>query len=138
MNQFNITGNLTRDPDRQANQSLDAIAKFTVANNDIKDKPIFVDCVVFKKLADNVLLYTSKGSKVLVSGRLSVNEWEKDGVKHSKIELIGNSVEFLSMKEKVDDSADMPFPEVKSKEKQPMTFAKKEEPKPVDNSDLPF
>ena len=139
MNHIFITGNLTRDPERQTTQSLTAIAKFTVANNDYQDKPIFVDCVAFNKLADNILLYTRKGSKVLVSGKLSFSEWEKEGVKHSRTEIIAINVEFLSLKEKVeDDMADMPFPEAKPKEKQPMSFGKKEEPKPVDNSDLPF
>ncbi len=137
MNQLFITGNLTRDPERQTTQSLTAIAKFTVANNDYQDKPIFVDCVAFNKLADNILLYTRKGSKVLVSGKLSFSEWEKEGVKHTRTEIIANSVEFLSLKEKVDDMADMPFPEAKPQPKQEMTFGKKEVT-PADNSDLPF
>lgn len=137
MNQLFITGNLTRDPERQTTQSLTAIAKFTVANNDYQDKPIFVDCVAFNKLADNILLYTRKGSKVLVSGKLSFSEWEKEGVKHTRTEIIANSVEFLSLKEKVDDMADMPFPEAKQQPKQEMTFGKKETT-PTDNSDLPF
>ena len=137
MNQLFITGNLTRDPERQTTQSLTAIAKFTVANNDYQDKPIFVDCVAFNKLADNILLYTRKGSKVLVSGKLSFSEWEKEGVKHTRTEIIANTVEFLSLNEKVDDMADMAFPEAKQQPKQEMTLGKKETT-PTDNSDLPF
>ena len=59
--------------------------------------------MAFNKLADNILLYTRKGSKVLVSGKLSFSEWEKEGVKHSRTEIIAINVEFLSMKEKVED-----------------------------------
>jgi len=104
------------------------VTNFAVAVND-NDKTIFLNVVTFRKLAENCNKYLNKGLKVLVSGRLVLNEYEKDNKHYKTPEIIAQQVEFLSMKASEED--DLPFPEMTKKE--PL----KEQPKPQDD-DLPF
>lgn len=116
MNQITISGNLTRDPERFATHNGEAVAKFTVAVND-GDTALFLNCVAFKKLADNCLQYIGKGSKVLVSGKLTIDEYETDNKKLLRPEVIAYSVEFLNRRDEVkNDDNDMPFPGLTPKE----------------------
>ena len=90
-----------------------------------------MNVVAFEKLADNCILYLEKGSKVLVVGRLSVSEYEKNGEKKEKYEVVANKVEFLSPKiehKSVEGESDMPFPEVEKKVDKPV----------AKDDDLPF
>lgn len=109
MNQITISGNLTRDPERFATHNGETVAKFTVAVNE-GDSALFLNCVAFKKLADNCLQYIAKGSKVLVNGRLTIDEYETENKLYKTPEIIAFQVEFLSPKQSEEN--DMPFPEV--------------------------
>jgi len=134
-------GNLTRDPERYATNSGDAVAKFTIAVNDGEDTT-FLNCVAFKKLADNCLLCLSKGSKVLVSGKLKINEYENEKVKYRNPEIIAYTVEFLTPKNAPKEPETTPgIDEYNSHSKQ-IARSQKVEQKPeveeVNQEDLPF
>jgi len=133
MNQITISGNLTRDPERYATHKGETVAKFTVAVNE-GDSTLFLNCVAFKKLADNCLQYIGKGSKVLVSGRLTIDEYETDNKKLSRPEVIAYSVEFLNRREEVESDKDLPFPDLPF----PGLLGKKQEAEVDPNDDLPF
>jgi single-strand DNA-binding protein len=101
----NISGNLTRDPELRATSTGTQVLTFGVAVNDRRrnpqtgeweDVPNFVDCVVFGNRADPLSRFLSKGSKVAIEGKLRWRQWEKDGQKRSKLEVIVDEVEFLS------------------------------------------
>lgn len=99
MNSVNIVGNVTRDPEARTTQGGMEIASFGVAINRKTadgEKTVFVDVSVFSKLAGVVSQYVNKGDKVAVTGRLELDTWESDGVRKSKLYVIGNEVDFLS------------------------------------------
>ena len=105
INRVVISGNLTRDPDLRRTQSGMAILSLRIAGNDRRknqqtgeweDYPNYIDCVVFGTRAESLNNYLSKGSKVGIDGKLRWSEWERDGQKRSKIEVIVDDLEFLS------------------------------------------
>jgi len=91
-----ITGNLTRDPELRFTQSGRAVANAAVAvnrrfmqNGEWVDGPTtFYDLVIWGSLGENVAASLTKGTRVLVSGRMESREWEKDGNKRISWELI--------------------------------------------------
>lgn len=96
-----VSGNLTRDPDIRTTQSGTAVLSFCVAVNERvkedggwKDRPLFIDCVMFGSRAQSVARFLSKGSKATVSGRLRQQRWEKDGQNRSKVEVIVDDIDF--------------------------------------------
>lgn len=100
-----ISGHVTRDPELRTTQSGSAVLGFGVAVNDRRknpstgeweDVPNFVDCVVFGNRAEPLSRFLAKGSKVCVKGRLRWSQWERDGQKRSKLEVIADEIEFLS------------------------------------------
>ncbi len=92
-NQVILVGNLTRNPELRYTPNGTAVASFGLASSrrfkqgdDLKEEVCFVDIVAFGKQAENAAQYISKGSQVLVDGRLQQRRWEKeDGQKRSKL-----------------------------------------------------
>ena len=105
INRVNISGNLTRDPELRAAQGGTQILTFGVAVNDRRrnpqsgeweDVPNFIDCVVFGNRAEPLSRFLSKGQKVAIEGKLRWSQWEKDGQKRSKIEVIVDECELMA------------------------------------------
>ena len=105
INRVNISGNLTRDPELRATASGTQVLSFGVAVNDRRrnpqtgeweDYPNFVDCTMFGARAESLSRYLSKGTKVSIEGKLRWSQWERDGQKRSKIEVIVDELEFMS------------------------------------------
>jgi single-strand DNA-binding protein len=70
--------------------------KFKNRQGELVEKPVFVDVVVWDRQAENCAKYLSKGSPVLVEGRLQLDEWtSKEGEKRSKLRVRANTVQFL-------------------------------------------
>src|SRR3989338_6208187 len=104
-NKVLLMGNLTRDPELRYIPSGQAVASFTVAVNraynsqsgEKKEEVSFIRVVVWAKLAENCNEYLKKGSPVFVEGRLQSRSWEaQDGTKRSTIEVVAQTVQFLS------------------------------------------
>ena len=104
INRVTISGNLTRDAELRQTASGMAVLGFSVAVNDrVKgedgqwtDRPNFIDCTMFGKRADAVSRFLSKGSKVAIEGKLRWSQWERDGQKRSKIEVVVDEIEFMA------------------------------------------
>lgn len=103
-----ISGNLTRDPDLRVTSSGTPVLSMGVAVNDRRrnpqtgdweDYPNFVDAILFGSRAEAVKRYLSKGSKVAIEGKLRYSQWERDGQKRSKLEVIVEEIEFMSRSE---------------------------------------
>lgn len=103
INSVCISGNLGRDPELRMTASGMQVCSFSVCVNDRRkndqgewvDVPNWVDVTFFGNRAESISQYLSKGSLVFVSGRLHQNTWEnKDGQKRSKLEVIGNDIQF--------------------------------------------
>lgn len=111
-NKIILIGNLTKDPELRYTPQGTAVASFRIAVNskikqqgELKDETLFIGVVVFGKQAESAGQYLSKGRSVLVEGRLQERSWEKDGQKHSRMEVVASSVRFLSKKTGAGESA---------------------------------
>jgi single-strand DNA-binding protein len=105
-NRVILIGNLTKDPEVRYTPGGTPVATIPIAVNskfkqadEMKDEVLFIDTVVFGKQAEACGQYLSKGRSVLVEGRLRERRWEYEGQKKSKMEVIANTVRFLSKKE---------------------------------------
>jgi len=105
INKVIISGNLTRDPELRSTASGLSVLGFSVAVNDRhknqqtgewEDRPNFVDCTMFGARAESLSRYLTKGTKVAIDGKLRWNQWEHDGQKRSKIEVIVDNLEFMT------------------------------------------
>lgn len=96
MNKWIGIGRLTKDPELRYTDKNIAICSFTIAINRINEESDFIPIKVFNKLAENSFKYLKKGSLVGIVGSIKTSNYEKDGKKIYKTEIIANSVEFLS------------------------------------------
>lgn len=101
INRVTISGNLGRDPELRATTSGTQVCSLAVCvntrqkvNGEWTDKPNWVDVIFFGNRAESIAKYLAKGSHVTIAGRLSQNSWEKDGKKRSKLEVIGEDIDF--------------------------------------------
>lgn len=101
-------GRLTRDPELRRTGSGLAVASFTVAvdrdwpNKDTGEKETdFIDCVAWRQTGEFVSKYFTKGSMIVVSGRLQIRPWtDKDGNKRKTAEIVADNVYFGESKKK--------------------------------------
>ena len=99
MNNINLIGRLTRDPELRNTASGKTVAnmRLAVPRRDRDAAPVYIDVVAFDKLADLCGQHLEKGRQVAINGRLEYSEWEtEDGSKRSKHEVVANDVEFLA------------------------------------------
>lgn len=101
-NNITVVGNITRDPELRFTSSGQAMATFGLAVNrrwqnrqsgDWEEATSFFDIVCWAQLGENAAESLSKGSRVIVTGRLEQRSWETDnGDKRSKVEIIADEV----------------------------------------------
>jgi single-strand DNA-binding protein len=60
-----------------------------------RDETCFVNITVWGRQAETCAEYLSKGSPVLVEGRLKFDEWEKEGQKFNRLGVVASRVQFL-------------------------------------------
>lgn len=107
-NKVIMVGNITRDPELTTLESGNSLCSFGFCvNNDYKGKdgnwvkaPCFIDITCWQKTAENVAKLFRKGNNVLIEGKLVMNTWEKDGVKHQKHKITASRVAFTQAKPK--------------------------------------
>ena len=104
MNKVILTGRLTRDPEIRYTTSGKAMASFSLAverRHSSEQSPTadFIPCIAWTKLADWAGNYLSKGSKILLEGRLQVRSYDaQDGSKRYVTEVIASEIEFAESK----------------------------------------
>ena len=113
-NKVILIGNLTRDVELKYTPSGTAIAKFGIATNrtykdsmtgENKQEVMFIDVTVFGRSAEVVNQYLSKGRKVLVEGRLVLDQWvDATGNKRSKHSVVAERVQFMDSKPSSGDN----------------------------------
>ena len=102
LNHITIMGRLTRDPELRRTGSGVAVASFTVAvdrdfgGRDGGEKETdFIDCVAWRQTGEFVSKYFTKGSMIVVSGRLQIRPWtDKDGNKRRTAEVVADNCYF--------------------------------------------
>lgn len=104
-NKIILAGNLTRDIELKYTQSGSAIGntaiatsrKFKSATGEQKEETLFIDLTFFGRTAEIANQYLRKGSKVLVDGRLKLDQWTaQDGSKRSRHSVTVENLQMLS------------------------------------------
>ena len=108
-----VVGNLTADPELRFTPSGAAVANFTVASTprqfdkqsgEWKDgEALFMRCNIWRQAAENVAETLTRGSRVIVSGRLKQRSYEtREGEKRTVVELeveeVGPSLKYATAK----------------------------------------
>lgn len=108
INRVVITGNLTRDAELRQTAGGTAVLGLGVAVNDRRrnpqtgeweDVPNFIEATLFGARAEGLARYLVKGTKVAIEGKLRYSQWEKDGQKRSKLEVVVDEIEFMSSRQ---------------------------------------
>ena len=102
LNHITIMGRLTRDPELRRTGNGTAVASFTLAvDRDFAPRDggeretDFIDCVAWRQTGEFVSKYFTKGSMIVVSGRLQIRGWtDKDGNKRRTAEVVADNVYF--------------------------------------------
>ncbi|EAG7903799.1 single-stranded DNA-binding protein [Listeria monocytogenes] len=105
MNRVILVGRLTKDPDLRYTPAGAAVATFTLAvnrpfkNGQGEQEADFIQCVVWRKPAENVANFLKKGSLTGVDGRVQTRNYEgNDGKRVYVTEIVAESVQFLESK----------------------------------------
>jgi len=101
MNNIQLIGRLTADPDRRTTQSGITVTSFTLAVDrpHVKETTDFINCVAWRQTGEFVAQYFTKGRKMGVSGILTTRRWEdKDGNKRTAVEVVVDQVDFCDSK----------------------------------------
>ncbi len=104
-NRVILVGNLTRDPELRYLASGTAVTDVGLAVNDRRkdangqwiEETTFVDVTLWARTAEVASEYLTKGSPVLIEGRLKLDSWEtQDGQKRSKLKVVGERMQMLA------------------------------------------
>lgn len=102
MNQVQLIGRLTREPELKQTQQGTPVTTFTLAvdRRFRKDAVDFIDIVAWRSTAEFAAKYFRKGKRVAVTGSIQVRRWDdKDGNKRKAVEVVADSVEFADGKD---------------------------------------
>lgn len=117
INNVSLTGRLTRDPELRVTAGGTQLLSFTLAfNTSVRNRQTgewdersnFIDCTMFGKRAETLLNFLAKGQKVAIAGKLRYATWDKDGQRHSKLDLIVDEIEFLGQRQGAAQPAQAP------------------------------
>jgi single-strand DNA-binding protein len=103
LNRVFLMGNLTRDVELRHTTGNQAVAKiglavnrrYTAGDGEKREEVTFVDCEAWGKTAETMSKYLAKGRPVFIEGRLKLDQWEKDGQKHSKLKVVVENFQFV-------------------------------------------
>ncbi len=103
MNVVILIGRLTKDPELKQTSSNLVYCRFTIA----VDRPFskdnatdFINCVAWRKQAENLCKYQKKGNLIGVTGSIQVNNYrDKDGKMQYLTDIVANNIQFLSSRQ---------------------------------------
>ena len=140
MNTVNLVGRLTKDPELRYTTSGIATVRFTIAVNrqfktEGQSDTDFINCVVWRKTAENLAKFQKKGNLIGVDGRIQTGNYEgQDGKRVYTTDVLAESIQFYDKKSDGQNAAQQ------NNYQQQNTKQRKEEGNPfrVEESDLPF
>ena len=104
-NRVVLIGRLTKDPDLKYSESNLPVLRFTIAVNRTftdqngQKQADFINCVAFRKQAENMARFLGRGSQIAVEGRIQTRNYQgKDGNTVYVTEVVAESVQFLESK----------------------------------------
>lgn len=105
INRVILVGRLTKDPELRYTPNGLPVGSFTIAVNRTftnlqgEREADFINCIVWRKTAENVANFLKKGSLIGVDGRIQTRSYEaKDGRRVFVTEVVADSVQFLESK----------------------------------------
>lgn len=104
MNKVMLIGRVTRDPELRYTASNIPSTRFTLAvnrnfqNQNGETEADFINVVVWRKQAENVKKYVSKGSLIAVEGRIQTGSYEREGQRVYTTDVVADNVQFLESK----------------------------------------
>lgn len=101
MNNVNLIGNLTSNPELRTTSTGKNVCNFSIAINSgygENKRTDYINIQVWNKLAENLCKYQSKGGKLGISGELRSETYEKDGKKRTNTYVIANQITYLNTK----------------------------------------
>jgi single-strand DNA-binding protein len=141
-----LMGNLTRDVEMRTTPSGQNVANFSLAisrnwkdqSGQTQEQTSFINCVAWGKAGEIIAQYTSKGTPLLVSGRLDQRSYEdKDGNKRQAVEVYVEDFNFIGGGR--GDSSDAPAQSSSTNSSKPKDVVIEDiDDKPIDLSEIPF
>lgn len=145
-NKVILMGNLTRDVEVRTTPSGQTVANFSLAvsrswkdqNGQTQEQTSFINCVAWGKAGEIIAQYTSKGTPLLVSGRLDQRTYDdKDGNKRQAVEVNVEDFNFIGGG-RGGDGADASPASAPSSNKSKDVVIEDIDDKPIDLSEIPF
>ncbi len=108
INRTVLVGRLTKDPELKVTQSNIPVVTFTVAvNRPFTDasgerEADFIQCVVWRKQAENLAKYQRKGALIGIEGRIQTRNYETDQGTRYITEVVCDNIQYLEMKKEED------------------------------------
>ena len=106
MNNVSLIGRLVQDPELKQTSKGANYCRFTIAvkrqvkkSEGVQDTD-FIECIAWRKTADLLYQYFFKGSLLGLYGKVITSEYEKDGQKHKRQEILANEIYILDKKDK--------------------------------------
>ena len=137
-------GNLTRDPETRSTPNGQSVTNFTLAigrswrsaDGTKQDQVSYINCVAWGKAGEIIAQYLTKGSPVLVSGRLEQRSWDdkESGQKRSAIDVVVDDFNFVGSRNGGDDSNQSGDNTRKNND----VVIEDVDDKPIDLSEIPF
>lgn len=136
MNKCILTGRITKDPVLEHTKNGTPICQFNIATNrpvirDGKRETDFITCIIWNKLAENLVKYQRKGNLLGIQGELRVDTYEADGKRKYKSYVLVEEVEYLESKKDMTKDEEVDFNKVSAK-------TNREEQIKITDDDLPF
>lgn len=134
-------GRLTKDPELRYTANGTAVTNFTIACNrpfktDGKQEADFINCVVWRKPAENLANYMKKGNLIGVDGRIQTRSYEgQDGKRVYVTEVVADSVQFLESKNQGKKTNEQEQIDAYNNE---LNNVAEMEPVDINDDDLPF
>jgi single-strand DNA-binding protein len=111
LNKVIIQGRLTKEPDLRTTTSDISVCGFTIACDKGKDKGAdFLECIAWRNTAEFITKYFSKGSMILVEGKLQTRTYtDKQGNNRKVVEIVVDQAHFCESKKASDTKAPESF-----------------------------
>ncbi|MBR1748979.1 MAG: single-stranded DNA-binding protein [Bacilli bacterium] len=116
MNRVILIGRLARDPEMRTTPSGVSMTRFTIAvsrplsqaNREAGNQAQtdFISCIAWRRQAENIAKYCSKGSQVAVEGRIQTGQYDgADGQRHYTTDVYADNVTFLGSRGNASNSS---------------------------------
>jgi single-strand DNA-binding protein len=140
-NRVILVGNVTRDIELRYTQSGLAVTDLGLAVNDRRknqagewvEDTTFLDVTLWGRTAEVASEYLTKGSPVLIEGRLKLDTWEQEGQKRSKVRVVGERMQMLGGRASGGSRSEAPAAEFQ----QTASVQREQPPSPPDD-EIPF